>query len=88
MALSSRHLPRSSDSRISFLELDTFACRVLKIVRRAGVDINAIRAWLGHVSLNTTNTYAEVGLEMKAKALATCQIRGTVPLKHWIPDSD
>jgi len=22
---------------------------------RAGVDINTIRAWLGHVSLNTTN---------------------------------
>src|SRR5262249_27467280 len=26
---------------------------------RAGVDINTIRAWLGHVSLNTTNIYAE-----------------------------
>src|SRR5215510_14510365 len=25
---------------------------------RAGVDINTIRAWLGHVSLNTTNVYA------------------------------
>ena len=35
------------------------------------MDINTIRAWLGHVSLNTTNVYAEVDLEMKAKALAT-----------------
>ena len=43
---------------------------------RAGVDINTIRAWLGHVSLNTTNIYAEVDLEMKAKALATCEVRG------------
>jgi integrase/recombinase XerD len=41
---------------------------------RAGVDINTIRAWLGHVSLATTNRYAEVDLEMKAKALATCAI--------------
>lgn len=41
---------------------------------RAGVDINTIRAWLGHVSLETTNRYAEVDLEMKAKALATCAI--------------
>jgi site-specific recombinase XerD len=41
---------------------------------RAGVDINTIRAWLGHVSLNTTNVYAEVDLEMKAKALATCEV--------------
>ena len=41
---------------------------------RAGVDINTIRAWLGHVSLNTTNVYAEIDLEMKAKALAKCQV--------------
>ena len=30
---------------------------------RAGVDINTIRAWLGHVSIDTTNVYAEVDLE-------------------------
>jgi len=41
---------------------------------RAGVDINTIRAWLGHVSLTTTNVYAEVDLEMKAKALAKCEV--------------
>ncbi|MBI3264189.1 MAG: tyrosine-type recombinase/integrase [Acidobacteria bacterium] len=41
---------------------------------RAGVDINTIRAWLGHLSLETTNRYAEVDLEMKAKALAACAI--------------
>lgn len=41
---------------------------------RAGVDINTIRAWLGHVSLDTTNIYAEVDLAMKAKALAAVQI--------------
>lgn len=38
---------------------------------RAGVDINT---WLGHVSLNTTNIYAEVDLEMKAQALAKCSV--------------
>ncbi len=48
---------------------------------RAGVDINTIRAWLGHVSLNTTNVYAEVDREMKAKALATCEVVGDVPQK-------
>ena len=41
---------------------------------RAGVDINTIRAWLGHVSLKTTNIYAEVDMEMKTKALAHCEI--------------
>lgn len=44
---------------------------------RAGIDINTIRAWLGHVSLDTTNIYAEVDLEMKAKALAHCEISGS-----------
>ena len=39
---------------------------------RSGVDINTIRAWLGHVSLETTNRYAEVDLEMKANALRAC----------------
>lgn len=49
---------------------------------RAGVDINTIRAWLGHVSLKTTNLYAEIDLEMKAKALATCEVEGTKQ-KKW-----
>jgi site-specific recombinase XerD len=41
---------------------------------RSGVDINTIRAWLGHVSLDTTHVYAEVDLDMKAKALASVDI--------------
>jgi len=43
----------------------------------SGVDINTIRAWLGHVSVNTTNIYAEVNIQMKANALKTCEIEGT-----------
>jgi site-specific recombinase XerD len=54
---------------------------------RAGVDINTIRAWLGHVSLNTTNVYAEVDLEMKARALATCEIKTDKVQKHWRGDA-
>jgi integrase/recombinase XerD len=41
---------------------------------RAGVDLNTIRAWLGHVSLDTTQIYAEIDLEAKARALDRCQI--------------
>lgn len=51
---------------------------------RSGVDINTIRIWLGHVSLATTNVYVEVDLEMKAKALANCEVeerRRTTPWK-------
>jgi len=46
---------------------------------RAGVDINTIRAWLGHVSVTTTNVYAEADLEMKAKALANCEVKEERP---------
>jgi integrase/recombinase XerD len=53
---------------------------------RAGVDINTIRAWMGHVSLNTTNIYAEVDLEMKAKALAHCEVKGVNPGRRWNED--
>lgn len=50
---------------------------------RAGVDLNTIRAWLGHVSLDTTHVYAEVDLEMKAKALAACEVPAEPPVKRW-----
>jgi integrase/recombinase XerD len=51
---------------------------------RAGVDINTIRAWLGHVSLDTTNIYAEVDYELKAKALTACEPSGAkAPVKRW-----
>lgn len=35
----------------------------------AGVDVTVIRSWLGHVSLDTTNHYAQANLETKRKAL-------------------
>jgi len=50
---------------------------------RAGVDINTIRAWLGHVSINTTNIYAETDLQMKAKALGLCEVESKRSAKHW-----
>jgi len=51
---------------------------------RGGVDINTIRAWLGHVSLQTTNVYAEVDLEMKAKALKCMDTDGGPGAqRHW-----
>ena len=53
---------------------------------RAGVDINTIRAWLGHASLETTNRYAEVDLEMKAKALQACADVATRSMPDAVPD--
>lgn len=55
---------------------------------QAGVDINTIRAWLGHVSINTTNVYAEIDLDMKAKALACCEITEDVSHQRWADNKD
>jgi integrase/recombinase XerD len=56
---------------------------------RSGVDINTIRAWLGHVSIDTTNIYAEVDLQRKAEVLAHSNNFSTIPAtdnKPWKDD--
>lgn len=76
-------MPSLADKRVSPHTIrHTTAVHLL----RAGVDINTIRAWLGHVSIETTNRYAEVDLEMKAQALETCAVTGQDPLPTRIPN--
>ena len=71
--LASRTVPSLAAKRVSPHTIrHTTAVHLL----RAGVDINTIRAWLGHVSLDTTHIYAEVDMEMKAKALAKVDVSG------------
>ncbi|MGE0023558.1 MAG: tyrosine-type recombinase/integrase [Hyphomicrobium sp.] len=70
---------REATQRVSSLHTKRVSPHVIRHTTavhllRAGVDINTIRAWPGHVSLDTTNIYAEVDLEMKAKALSACEI--------------
>jgi site-specific recombinase XerD len=40
----------------------------------SGVEVNVIRGWLGHVSLDTTNRYAELMLRAKTEALRNCEL--------------
>jgi integrase/recombinase XerD len=47
---------------------------------KAGVDLSTISQWLGHASVNTTNRYATVDLEMKRAAIARAK-----PLEHPEP---
>jgi len=78
-AQAARRVPSIGTKRVSpHVIRHTTAVHLL----RAGVDINTIRAWLGHVSLDTTNIYAEVDLEMKAKALSKCSIPDA-PRRSW-----
>jgi len=76
-----RNVPSLRTKRISpHCVRHSSACHLL----RSGVDINTIRAWLGHSSLATTNVYAEVDLEMKAKALARTDLKDkVVQTKRW-----
>jgi len=53
---------------------------------RGGVDINTIRDWLGHVSIDTTNIYASVDLETKAKAISHCEPGASKPARRWAKD--
>ena len=45
---------------------------------QAGVDRSVIALWLGHESVETTQTYLEADLAMKERALSK-----TVPIKAW-----
>ena len=58
------------------------ACHLLQ----SEIDINTIRAWLGHVSLETTNIYAEIDIEMKARAMALCDAAEPGPDRPWKED--
>lgn len=40
---------------------------------QSGVDLNMIRSWLGHASIETTHGYVELDLEMKRKTLQSCE---------------
>jgi len=57
----------------------------------AGVEVNVIRGWLGHVSLETTNRYAEITLRTKEAALKTCRApalaKGYAPKPPWRTDT-
>lgn len=62
----------------------TTACHLVL----AGVDINTVRAWLGHVSISTTNIYAEIDLTTKASAVALCEVGQPQPGRSWKEDKD
>jgi site-specific recombinase XerD len=54
---------------------------------RAGVDLTTIRAWLGHVSVQTTHMYIEADVEMKRKALEHCTVTVPEATRFKAPDS-
>jgi site-specific recombinase XerD len=49
---------------------------------QAGVELNLIRSWLGHVSLETTQRYAEIDLAQKRRALDAVTPVGAPGRRH------
>jgi integrase/recombinase XerD len=54
---------------------------------KSGVDLSTIGQWLGHASVNTTNKYATVDLDLKRQALAQADSPATDALARWRHDA-
>ena len=68
------HIRTASAARPSLLRRpirpDTIRHTTATYLLRAGVDMNTIRAWLGHISIDTTDIYAEDDSQRKTAVLA------------------
>lgn len=64
---------KNTNGKLQKITPHTFRHTTAVHLLESGVEVNVIRAWLGHVSLDTTNRYAEINIRMKEKALRTCE---------------
>jgi integrase/recombinase XerD len=82
---------RSTVTTISAKRVHPHALRHTTAVHllQAGVDLVTISHWLGHASVETTNRYAAVDLEMKRAALAKARPLGDMDpaLAAWRTDA-
>lgn len=67
-------LKRRSDGRRKPISPHVWRHSTAVHLLEAGVEVNVIRAWLGHASLETTNRYAEITLRTKKAALEKCAL--------------
>jgi site-specific recombinase XerD len=63
---------RSALSRLTVTP-HTFRHTTALHLLQAGVELNVVRSWLGHASIETTHAYVEIDLQMKRKALQACE---------------
>jgi site-specific recombinase XerD len=51
---------------------------------QSGVELNVVRCWLGHASIETTHGYIEVDIQMKRAAIEACEPPGlTTSSPRW-----
>jgi site-specific recombinase XerD len=73
-----RHAAGLDDSRTGrTVSPHTFRHTAAVHLLEAGVEVNVIRAWLGHADLSTTNRYAEINTKTKQDALRAVEPPGT-----------
>jgi integrase/recombinase XerD len=65
---------KRSDGRTKLISPHVWRHSTAVHLLEAGVEVNVIRAWLGHASLETTNRYAEITLRTKRAALEKCAL--------------
>ncbi len=53
---------------------------------KSGVDIVTISHWLGHASINTTNRYASIDLDMKRDAISKIELPANKTIASWRSD--
>lgn len=63
---------KGSDGRSRWVSPHVWRHTTAVHLLESGVEVNVIRAWLGHASLETTNRYAEITLRTKQAALEKC----------------
>lgn len=73
VAAAARSRPALAKLRIS---PHTFRHTTALHLLQAGVELNVVRSWLGHASIETTHSYVEIDLQMKRTALDACQPPG------------
>jgi integrase/recombinase XerD len=67
-------LKKASDGRTRRVTPHVWRHTTAMHLLEAGVELNVIRAWLGHARLETTNRYAEITLRTKQAALEKCTV--------------
>jgi integrase/recombinase XerD len=69
------HLAKQrSDGRMKAVSPHVWRHSTAVHLLESGVEVNVIRAWLGHASLETTNRYAEITIRTKQAALEKCTL--------------
>lgn len=65
---------KRADERVRLVSPHVWRHSTAVHLLEAGVEVNVIRAWLGHATLETTNRYAEITLRTKQAALEKCVV--------------